>query len=120
MWCIYHTDSKPSPRLRQHHNTSHQPTTKQFLRKAPGDFEGRLERARALLGAGDARRAQHELRSLLSVAPGHPEVVEELAKALFACGAAAAALDALEAHAAFHPGATTLTHINMLAQVSTG
>jgi hypothetical protein len=44
-------------------------------------------------------------------------VVEELAKQLFASGATGAVLDLLEGHVAYYPGATTLTHINMLAQV---
>jgi hypothetical protein len=49
--------------------------------------------------------------------PHTQKVVEELAKALFGCGLSQEALDELEAHAAFRPHATTLTHINMLAQV---
>ncbi len=47
---------------------------KQFLRKAPGDLEGRLERARALVEAGEGKRAQQELRGLLDENPGDAEV----------------------------------------------
>jgi tetratricopeptide (TPR) repeat protein len=48
------------------------------------------------------------------------KVVEELAKAQYNAGAPAAALDTLERQLAFHPAASTPTHVNMLAQVLTG
>jgi len=48
--------------------------------------------------------------------PPH-QIIEELAKALFTSGQATAALDVLEAHVGYYSESTTLTHINMLAQV---
>ena len=45
------------------------------------------------------------------------QITEELANALVSTGDVVGSIDVLEAHAMFHPQSTTLTHINMLAQV---
>ncbi|KIY92625.1 hypothetical protein MNEG_15338 [Monoraphidium neglectum] len=88
-----------------------------YLRKCPGDAEGRLCRARAMADAGEGKKAVQELRALHDAMPGQPLVVTDLVRALFSSGATHAALDVLEGHVAYYPGATDLEHINMLAQL---